>query len=950
MNLPQIIRTSVIALTILLGLWAAWKIFKLIRDRSRGGVKVTKRWRKVVGSVLMVIFVLIFGVFDVLLYTLDGIIGPFVTKSEGGSYVPLTNKTEQMELLMQIADEGMVLLKNEGNTLPIDISSSRRINLLGYRAYDPIYSGSGSGSVSAADAVSIAASLERAGFELNPALIEEGVYEQVQAEEASIGFNTASFGIHEAPMSAYKGSASFEKLKEYSGIAVIVFGRTGGEQTDLTLGKQADGKSYLQLSTEEDALLRTAVETFDRVIVVYNGANVMEMGYLDKYSVDACIFAGIPGPYGFESLGRIMNGTVNSSGRLVDTIAYDTDSSPANENFGKQKAENADSYYVDYVEGIYVGYKWYETAYEENAVITNTRTGETFDYSNYEKVVQYPFGYGLSYTTFTQEIVGGIRQNDVVGATDVLNVEVKVTNTGKCAGKDVVEVYVSAPYTAYDKEHGVEKAAVSLAGYAKTKELAPGESQTLTIEINMEALASYDATFANADGTKGAYRLDGGDYAFSIRHDSHNAIEQVSVHLQNDHVFSGTDKRQSDAVVAINRFDSAARGIYLSRVNGFENYAQAMGSVVPEVKDTTFDDDFTAYDAAYDENIPALTKGVDYAAKGNLKLSDMIGLAYDDPKWEQLISQLSVKDLVKIVAPGVYGTYAVDSVGKPQTSESDGPLGISSMFNPTVDSISYPSPALLASTYNDELAYAYGRCIADMAHTAGVSGWYAPAMNIHRSQFSGRNYEYYSEDAVLSGGIGAAETKGATDQGLIVYIKHFAFNDQESQRSGLHTYLNEQSAREIYLRPFEDSVKKGNANGVMTAMNYIGDEYVGYSKALMTEILRNEWGFKGMSISDMTSGDYMTASVDGCIRAGSDMWLNMFRVEPSSDNDSDIFYMQNVAKHVLYTYANATVLPAQMLPWRTFVAVIEFEVAALMVLTVVRWILGGKNSKKEQSS
>ena len=852
-----------------------------------------------------------------------------------------TTMTDWRGLVTEIADEGMVLMKNENSALPLE--SGAKVNLLGYIAYNPIYSGSGSGSVAAEDAITIEQALKLAGFEVNTAAAAEGVYPVAEAQAATMGFFTANLSIDDPSIDAYKGTASFENLKAFSDTAVIVLGRSGGEGYDLTAFDEGD---YLELSKNEQDLLAKATATFDKVIVVLNCANAIQFDLLDTYDIDAIVWTGVPGPYGFESLGRILNGTVNPSGSLADTWVFDHDSSPANENFGEQKADNAESsYYVDYVEGIYLGYKWYETAYAEGAVITNTKTGEVFDYkNNYDGIVKYPFGYGLSYTTFEQKITSGPSSLDPKGT---VTVEVEVTNTGSVAGKEPVQLYVTAPYTEYDKANGIEKAAVALIGYGKTGLLQPGEKETVKIEVPVENFASYDSTYDNGNGTKGAYLLDQGDYVFSVRSDAHTVLDEVTVSLGADYHYSGDQKRASDDQQAYNQFDDAARGEYLSRQNAFANYESAMKSVKTSVESTEWEDNPNVYDPKYDEVVTEpLVEGKDYARSGSLTLDDVKGLDYDDPKWQELISQLTVDEMKSIVTDALYKTPTLYSIGKGGTSDSDGPLGISSMFNPSMNSVAYPCIPVLAGTFNDELAYRFGAYVSDQAHEKGVTGWYAPAMDTHRSAYSGRNFEYYSEDAALGAGIAAAEVSGARERGMIVYIKHFALNDQETKRSGnLHTYSNEQAIREIYLRPFESAVKDGGANAVMTSMNYIGDTYAGGHAGMLTEVLRNEWGFRGKSLTDMDEGGEIR-NIDKTMRAGTDTWLGMGGAGwHAKTTDADIWYLQRMAHNALYAEANSVTIPAQIINWQIYLWILCAELAALILICVAAIIIRNKKKK-----
>lgn len=849
------------------------------------------------------------------------------------SYDPtITSTKEQWRALIdEETDEGNILMSNRNHTLPIDTSRGAvPINLLGYCAYNPVYSGAGSGAVSVSDAIDFKTSLTRAGFSVNPAPETAGVYGTAAAKSVTdnvkdalvatpIGAALPSINQKEVPLSAFRGDASFDKMKQYSDTAVVVIGRNACEGSDLSNYKSVDGRPYLKISKNEEDLLASARAAFQKLIVVFNCGNAVDQDVVARYAPDAVVWVGIPGPYGLGSLGRILNGTVNPSGRLVDTWVYDSASNPTSVNPQGVKASNSsNAYVVDYVEGIYVGYRWYETAAQEKARIRDPKTGTVYDYSNYPSIVAYPFGSGLSYTSFEQEIKVGLPKN--LSPTETYEVKVKVKNTGDRAGKEVVQLYVSAPYTAYDRAHSVEKAAATLVGTGKTGELKPGKTETVKIPVSMEKIASYDTSVRNTDGTRGAYRLDEGNYTFSIRSNSHDVLQEETAKLKEAHVFTGASKRSSDLIPARNRFDDASRGIYLSRNNQFENYDSAMASASKEVKDLTFQNDPDAYYRAEDAKITKhYVKGIDYAKPGTLKYTDLRGKAYDDPLWQELLSQITIDELTNMVRYGTWMTAKIGSVGKPETLVTDGPQGTLSMFSDKLKGTSYPGEIVLASTFNKALAERYGNYVADEAHTLNISGWYAPAMDNHRNPYSGRNYEYFSEDPVLSAEIGAAECKGCSDKGLITYIKHFAVNDSETARgNNLHTYLNEQSLREIYLRPFEDSIKEGKSGAVMGGCNYIGDVWCNASKALMTDVLRNEWGHVGLVATDMC-GDgapniakywYHTTPM---LRAGTDIWLEIpfnSLKNVSASTDADIYYLQQAAHDLLYTEANYYILPA----------------------------------------
>lgn len=875
------------------------------------------------------------------------------------------NQEDWKALSMEIAEEGMVLMKNEGNALPL--SRGEKVNLLGYAAYHPYLSGTGTGIVKSGNPVGVLPALEAAGLEVNPVPGQSGIYGDWEKElggAGRIGFIPADFSGKEVPVEKYTGEASFERMQEYSGTAVIVIGRNGAEGKDLPYGEDSD---YLKPDPDEEALLVSAREHFEKVIVVINSANAMELGWIDRYEADAVLWAGLPGAYGFTALGKILTGEINPSGRLPDTWVYHQGSNPASENFGVQEADNADGrFYLDYVEGIYVGYKWYETAYAEGAVITNTKTGETFDYNDYDSVVAFPFGYGLSYTTFSLKISGGTltegmqpdsgsgqaegmqpdsesgqaegTQSDSrsAGAEGIqldprgsYTLEVTVTNTGTMPGKTVAQLYAEVPYTEYDRAHLVEKSAVSLAAYGKTKLLQPGESETVTLEFPMEELASYDSSCGNPDGSRGAYLLDEGEYGFSLRADAHNVYESITAQLPEPYFFSGENKRSSDVQAPENRFEQAARGEYLSRQDGFANYASAMGAVRSVIENPDYLEKDNDYDAAYDQAVDrAFQEGRDYGAPGTLTIQEMAGLDYDDPKWDALIAQMSLDELMTLTGNTMYASPVVASIAKVRTNDVDGPLGVSSMFTQSLDSVGFPCVPLLAAAFREDLACEMGGCVAEQADFNRVTAWYAPGINMHRFFYGGRNFEYYSEDALLSARTAAAEISGARERGLTVYLKHFVLNDMEQNRAKLHTYCNEQALREIYLKPAEYGVKYGKATGVMSSMNYIGDIYAGGHAGLLTDVLRGEWGFRGCVLTDMDQAGE-NRSFWRTIRAGVDVWLGFQNTKMKPSSDADIYYLQRAAHNHLYTWVNGNIHEITVLNWKPYFYILCAEFGLL---------------------
>ena len=567
---------------------------------------------------------------------------------------------------------------------------------------------------------------------------------------------------------------------------------------------------------------------FDNVIVVYNGANAMELGFVNDYSqIKGALWCPGTGQSGFEGLGEIMSGAVNPSGKTSDTFIADLTKTPNFKNFGSFTYDNMaefkaafkgeDTYpsFVNYTEGIYTGYRFYETASAEGLI-------------DYDKEVVYPFGYGLSYTSFQQEM-GALTEKD-----GTISFDVTVTNKGNQPGKDVVEVYYNPPYT----NKGIEKASANLIAFDKTDILKPGESQTIPMSIKAEDMASFDS------GVNGCYVLESGDYKISIRSDSHNIITEQNYNVPDTLVYNESQPRTSDKAAAVNRFEDAGGELtYLSRADGFANYEEAVAAPknmsMSEKYKKTFINNSNYDPAAHNNDSDQMPlTGV----KNGLKLADMRGLSYDDPQWEKLLDQLTVSEMDTMTAIGGYQTSEAKSVNKVGTVDCDGPASINNNFTGT-GSIGFPSAVMIASTWNHDIAEAFGEEIGKMADEMDVSGWYAPAMNIHRCAFAGRNFEYYSEDGVLSGQMAARAVAGAEKHGVYAYIKHFALNDQETNRlSMLCTWSNEQAIREIYLKPFEIAVKEGHAKAVMSSFNYIGTVYSGANDTLLNKVLRGRMG------------------------------------------------------------------------------------------------------------
>ena len=867
----------------------------------------------------------------------------------------------------QIASEGIVLLKNDDKALPL--SAGTKLNLFGWSSVRPLYGGTGSGDSDTSNAVSLIDGLKHAGFEVYEELVK--FYENFRTERPvgtirlrEIGSKRGDFTVPEPTIAEYENANIFEDAVAYSDTAVVVVSRTGGEGFDVpqsitgpdeynaqygglaqfydftTQAEDLDAsKSYLELSNREIAMVDRVCKEFKNVIVVVNSSNAMELGWLDQYdSIKAAVLCGAPGELGFDSLGKILNGEVNPSGHLADTYVYDLLATPTVNNFGGFAYDNYAevtgsqdnrAMFVNYCEGIYVGYKFYETAAAEGLI-------------DYDKVVQYPFGYGLSYTTFDSSIAA------VEDDGEKITLDVAVKNTGDTAGKYVAEIFYEPPYY----NGGIEKAAANLVQYAKTEILQPGEAQTLKITFRYEDMASYDSN--GIKSANGAYVLEAGDYKINLCSDSHTILDTYVAKVDKDVIYDDAHDgaRSTDQVAATNQLTFAQGDVtYLSRADGFANYAEATAAPANHSLSAQALADYASaatFDAAkYDDpNAVMPTTG----ANNGLKLADLTGVAYDDPKWEQLLDELTVNDLFSLTADGGYHTVGVESIGLSATEDCDGPTGVHSNYNPAAGP-SYPGTVMLACTWNQPLAKARGEQIAKECAEINCAGWYAPAMNIHRSAFGGRNFEYYSECGVLSGLTAAAEVSGATENGLICYVKHFAFNDQDNYRqNNICTWLNEQSAREIYLKAFEQPIKAGGM-GVMTSMNAVGPVWAGGCKALLTNILRDEWGFHGAVITDaVVSAWYMDGNL--AIRTGGTKML-AFNITNEFYRDLNsvgtVTAMRNAAHGTLYALANSfAVTRAVSVPkWVKTTYAVDAVVAIILVAWEICAIRKYRKAKKE---
>ena len=882
-----------------------------------------------------------------------------ISLATGNGTISKETSDEATELCTDIAEEGIVLLKNEGNTLPV--ASGSNLNVFGWASTNPCYGGTGSGSLSDAyETVSLLQGLEDAGFKLNTELSD--FYTAYRADRPEVGMFAQDWTLPEPTADSYTDEM-MNNAKEFSDTAMVVITRVGGEGADLptdvsqvtytdnsTEYKDFEpGEHYLQLDKTEKDMLDLVCNNFENVIVVYNGANAMELGFVNEYSqIKAAIWCPGTGQSGFEALGEIVAGTVNPSGKTSDTFVADLTATPTYNNFGNFTYDNMDDFaytstgftgvetttlpsFVNYVDGIYVGYRFYETAAAEGLI-------------DYDKTVLYPFGYGLSYTNFTQEM------SDLTVEDGQISFDVTVTNTGDVAGKDVVEAYYNPPYT----NGGIEKATANLIDFAKTDVLEPGESQTITVSFNEEDMASYD--------TKGeaAYVLEAGDYVISINSDSHNILDSDTYTVDSTVVYNGEEGRSTDDLTATNQFDFAEGDVtYLSRADGFANYAEATKapeslSASKEVQSLFMNNsNYNPEDYNNDDDEMPTT-----GASNGMTLADLRGASYDDEKWDSLLDQMTISDMDTLIALGGYQTSAASSVGKVMTVDCDGPASINNNFTGT-GSIGFPSAVMIASTWNKDLAKAFGESIGKMADEMEVSGWYAPAMNTHRSAFAGRNFEYYSEDGVLAGYMATNAVQGAEEYGVYAYIKHFALNDQETNRCNmLMTWANEQSIREIYLKPFEMAVKEGGAKAVMSAFNYIGTEPAGACSALLNTVLREEWGFRGFVETDYF-GVYGYQDSDREIRNGNDLMLVAYDTETNHVTDqksaTSVKAMRQACKNIMYTVVNSRAydpdnLKTGLMAWQIVAIIIDVILGALIVLLEVVTIKKFQKRRSEEAA
>jgi beta-glucosidase len=931
-------------------------------------------------------------------------------KIEGGSgetvsYETGFDSTEELEahdkeVAEQLMGEGAVLIKNDNDALPLAAGSA--VSTFSHSSVDIVTCGTGSADIDTSAAPTLKEALEDVGLSVNPTLwdfYDTGAgsgedYTRAPGKGVSLG-NRSSWALNEVPVSVFTSDVT-SSLTQYKDAAIVTISRIAGEGSDLETGDYVDGTNILSLNDTERELLKYANETCDKVIVLINSTNALECDFLEdeEYGVDAALWIGYTGTWGLNAVADILVGNVNPSGKLVDTFCYDNTTAPSvvslyggtYTNYDENDTDkwysvyngqlDGNSKYITYMEDIYIGYRYYETRYED--VVMGTANVGDYDY---DATVAYPFGSGLSYTTFAWSDFSASYDE----SSDSFTVSVTVTNTGDVAGKDVVEIYFQSPYTDYDKANGIEKASVELCGFDKTEILEPGKSETVTVTVPREELATYDSEGA------GTYILEDGDYYLTAGHDAHDAVNNIlaakgysstSTTASADMTYQYTNDKMDTETYSVssatgaeitNQFDSADLSqygydvTYLSRSNWTGTWPQVMEL---EATDEMFTDGLKIYQT-YETDADSTTEMPTTGADNGMTLAMMIGLDYDDPAWDDLLDQVTFEEMATLIGQGYHNTALVESVAKPATTDDNGPQGFTQTLTGVETShCAYTDENIMAATWNVELMEEVGECLGTDVLDLGATGLYGPAMDTHRNAYCGRNFEYYSEDGFLAGKIAAAEIKGIQSKGIYVYIKHFALNDTETGCRCISTWANEQSIREIYLKPFEIAVVEGGAKNVMNSFARVGVVWSGAHEGLMTNVLRGEWGMTGFALTDFSGNSmlpdtmalqsfdaaYGVLNGTDCWDSSKDTWtnelLNMYADDP------DIVAAARESTHrILYTVANSAAMNGlssdtkivQVTPWwQIAIYAVDVVLVILLILCIVQLIINIKR-KKEQA-
>ena len=859
----------------------------------------------------------------------------------------------------RVSEEGIVLLTNRSEVLPLPANS--KISLFSTSSVSPVLGGTGSGQVDSNDSDTMKEALEKEGFVVNPQLWD--FYEDIPASQKrnDFSFMLSASQLYEAPWEDYTEEV-LSSFADYSDAAVIVLSRAGGQNNDIEYAPF----NYLALDETEREMMRQVCRlrdegVFDRVVVIINATNPPEMTFLRDFNVDACLLLGTPGRYGLNSLAEILSGKASPSGRLSDTWCYNNLAAPAMWNFTPVAYENAEEFgvpdnadtYVVYQEGIYVGYRYFETRYEDFVM----GTGHAGDYA-YESTVAFPFGYGLSYTEFRWD--GMDTRYDE--AKDSFEIRVTVTNVGEHVGKDVVQIYGHSPYTDYDRQVGVEKAAVVLCGYGKTRLLAPGESETLIISVPKRELASFDAY------GYGTYILEAGDYFLTAAKNAHEAVNNtlaargytpentggaMTTPGCTDMVYTWTQAETDTQTYAVsvsgttitNRLSASDPNLYegsdstvtwLSRADWTGTFPTESARValtqllIKDLQNNHYDPneiDMTLYPMPTTE------------ADNGLRLYDMMGKSYDDPAWELLLDQMSFDEMVDFIRDAFHGRSAVESIQSPGTRDENGPTGLNTSFMAGEQSVTaFASPFVMGSTFNNELIHQVGYVIGNDCLRYGISALYGPGANTHRTAYGGRNFEYFSEDPFLSGEMAASYVSAVEELGVTTLLKHFALNDSEADRQGLGVWLSEQAAREVYLKAFQKAFEEASGNGVMAAYTRWGAIWSGGNSALMQRILRDEWGCDGWIITDNVATDLITVAdgLRGGMTAFDASFTFLLDFEPYEDDPYIRTLMREACHRGLYALVNSAAMNG-VGPHTEISKIVFWPVKLSIALAVVFW-------------
>lgn len=912
--------------------------------------------------------------------TTCGVLNELITGYLCGSKVDYSSDETQEALQVsdalcrEITEEGIVLLQNKDDLLPLSKSELATVNVFGWGATDAGWVIGGSGSAAGnngaiqRNATFFLSALESAGMEYNKEIIDMYTKFSTKGYGKSLNLSSSEFFTIREPDMSYYPSEMINNAKDFSDVALVVFSRQGGEGQDVPTVQykskdskslfnpvRDDSRTYLEITKEEDELLSMVTTNFDKVIVIVNCANAMKLDFLDRYeNIDACLYMAGTGQSGTHAIPRVLRGKVTPSGKLTNTSPYDFALDPTYANYtGSNKS-------ITYAENIYLGYKWFETADKENYFKDLSVTYDVLEENGkthqetkkgYDAAVKFPFGFGLSYTEFEWEIESFTSTSEYITKDTEFTYEVIVTNVGNRKGKDVVELYVTPPYT----KGGIEKSEVNLVDFAKTSLLRPGDSETLTLSFKPYDFASYDCYDMNKNGFKG-YEVEKGEYVVTFRSDAHTIkeipnstlkyIANETIQFENDPV-SGTkvenlftgENAYAGCAIDGSDFDGE-KPTYLTRADFVNTFPKVTAKNVSSGAKVSAASNYVAQV----EEVTTMPKTGDgkagkyllythadgsAASEEELKMNKNIvvnkelvmelGKDYDNAKWDELLNQLSVSEMENMIQLGGYRTYHATSVGKKYMIDNDGSNGLNRSIqeNNTSDPAHdidrsgwtyFPSDTTRGCTWNSIIEYSFGLALAAEAKNTGVDGWYAPTCNMPRNPFAGRNSEYISEDPLFSGKSVAEVTKGCIANGVYPYVKHFAVNDSEAGRSEKYTWLTEQSLREIYLKPFEYAVKVGKATGIMTSFNRVGAVWAGGNYALTTQILRNEWGFRGATVTDYYAGSGYMKMKQG-VYAGQDIFLTGMGTKGetfggNSSNPTFISQARKACKNIMFSFCN----------------------------------------------